>query len=135
MALGITVTTERHNRESIAYQQNKQKLSCGFHYGQLNPIPSNWYFPQSFPIIYLLNMWLQSDALKNIPPLRLITSSNDIPFQCGKNKLSKMWQVIKVVSKYVKEWKYGKMIQQNILGLVLQYYGPQLGKILNQNYV
>ena len=54
-------------------------------------------------MIYFLNMWLQGDSHQNIPPLVLLTYSNVIHFKFGKNKLSKMCQVIKVVSKYVKE--------------------------------
>ena len=86
-----TRTSNRENRGAIAHQLNNQKLSCGFHREQLNTLPSNWYSPHSFPKIHFFNIWLQGETHQNIPPLRLIKSSNLLHFKCEKNKLSIMW--------------------------------------------
>ena len=92
-------------RKHAEQQLKQRKLSCGFHHGRLNPLPSSWEFPPNLPIVHMINIWFCGDPKFNVPPLRCLRRANVIHIKNGKEKLCKIQKVMKIVEKFGRDRK------------------------------
>jgi hypothetical protein len=91
----LSASLQAHiEREKTKKQLSMRKLTCGFHHGLFNPLPSTWQFPFSLPIIHIITLWLIGNIADNIPPFRCITNANVKHIKNGKEKVFKTKKVM-----------------------------------------
>ena len=72
-------------------------LTMGCHHGKLNPLISNWQYPNSCTVIQLTNLWLIGNRKENVPPLAIAGADLVSHIDNGSGIFSKMRQVMSKV--------------------------------------
>ncbi len=81
-----------------AFGQAEMRFSM--YKGMVHPLPATWKFPNKFTVIDCMKWWFNGDAESNTPPLQFLKSGHLKDVKNGKNNLSKIRRVMKVIQTY-----------------------------------
>jgi hypothetical protein len=111
---------EKIIRRQTQQQMKRRKLTVGYHYGRLSPLPLNWKSPK-MNFVQMIHMWLMGSLADDVAALRYLDSLQVGHFDKEGQKLSRMRRVMRVVQHFacmrgvwklnnVKEYWNGKTV-------------------------
>ena len=98
-----TGARDRIVQQKTCKQMKSRTLTMGYHHGKLNPLPSNWQYPNGCTVIQLINLWLIGNRKDNVPPLAIAGADFVSHINNGSRIFSKVRQVMNKVEEIGRE--------------------------------